>query len=408
MAQNDEIILININGADRPGVTAALTEILAKNNAVILDIGQADIHNHLSLGILFQSTEGNSGDILKELLFKSYELDVNIRFNPITEQEYSKWVGMQSKNRYIITILSRKLTAKQIAGVSRIVAEQDMNIDDIKRLTGRIPLDENARTPKASVEFSVRGTPKNKECMKAEFMKLSTELEMDISFQEDSMYRRMRRLICFDMDSTLIETEVIDELAIRAGVGDQVKAITEAAMRGEIDFCESFRQRCALLKGLDVSVMQEIAENLPITEGVDRLMRILKKVGFKIAILSGGFTYFGNFLKQKYNIDYVYANELEIENGKLTGNHVGDIVDGKRKAELLRLIAQVENVDIRQTVAVGDGANDLPMISIAGLGIAFHAKPKVKATAKQSISTIGLDGILYFLGYKDSYLDEQM
>ena len=408
MAQNDEIILININGADRPGVTAALTEILAKNNAVILDIGQADIHNHLSLGILFQSTEGNSGDILKELLFKSYELDVNIRFNPITEQEYSKWVSMQGKNRYIITILSRKLTAKQIAGVSRIVAEQDMNIDDIKRLTGRIPLDENARTPKASVEFSVRGTPKNKECMKAEFMKLSTELEMDISFQEDSMYRRMRRLICFDIDSTLIETEVIDELAIRAGVGDQVKAITEAAMRGEIDFCESFRQRCALLKGLDVSVMQEIAENLPITEGVDRLMRILKKVGFKIAILSGGFTYFGNFLKQKYNIDYVYANELEIENGKLTGNHVGDIVDGKRKAELLRLIAQVENVDIRQTVAVGDGANDLPMISIAGLGIAFHAKPKVKATAKQSISTIGLDGILYFLGYKDSYLDEQM
>lgn len=408
MGQKDEIILININGTDRPGVTAALTEILAKNNAVILDIGQADIHNNLSLGILFQSSEGNSGDILKELLFKSYELDVNIRFNPITEEAYNQWVSMQGKNRYIITILGRKLTARQIAGVTRIVADQDMNIDDIKRLTGRIPLDENARTPKASVEFSVRGTPRDKEQMKADFMKLSAEQEMDISFQEESMYRRMRRLICFDMDSTLIETEVIDELAIRAGVGDQVKAITEAAMRGEIDFCESFRQRCALLKGLDVSVMQEIAENLPITEGVDRLMRILKKVGFKIAILSGRFTYFGNYLKQKYNIDYVYANELEVENGKLTGRHVGDIVDGKRKAELLRLIAQVENVDIRQTVAVGDGANDLPMISIAGLGIAFHAKPKVKATAKQSISTIGLDGILYFLGYKDSYLDEKM
>ena len=408
MGQKDEIILININGTDRPGVTAALTEILAKNNAVILDIGQADIHNNLSLGILFQSSEGNSGDILKELLFKSYELDVNIRFNPITEEAYNQWVSMQGKNRYIITILGRKLTARQIAGVTRIVADQDMNIDDIKRLTGRIPLDENARTPKASVEFSVRGTPRDKEQMKADFMKLSAEQEMDISFQEESMYRRMRRLICFDMDSTLIETEVIDELAIRAGVGDQVKAITEAAMRGEIDFCESFRQRCALLKGLDVSVMQEIAENLPITEGVDRLMRILKKVGFKIAILSGGFTYFGNYLKQKYNIDYVYANELEVENGKLTGRHVGDIVDGKRKAELLRLIAQVENVDIRQTVAVGDGANDLPMISIAGLGIAFHAKPKVKATAKQSISKIGLAGILDFLGYKDSYLDEKM
>lgn len=375
MGQKDEIILININGTDRPGVTAALTEILAKNNAVILDIGQADIHNNLSLGILFQSSEGNSGDILKELLFKSYELDVNIRFNPITEEAYNQWVSMQGKNRYIITILGRKLTARQIAGVTRIVADQDMNIDDIKRLTGRILWTTMARTPKASVEFSVRGTPRDKEQMKADFMKLSAEQEMDISFQEESMYRRMRRLICFDM-VRLIETEVIDELAIRAGVGDQVKAITEAAMRGEIDFCESFRQRCALLKGLDVSVMQEIAENLPITEGVDRLMRILKKVGFKIAILSGGFTYFGNYLKQKYNIDYVYANELEVENGKLTGRHVGDIVDGKRKAELLRLIAQVENVDIRQTVAVGDGANDLPMISIAGLGIAFLPNQK--------------------------------
>ena len=244
--------------------------------------------------------------------------------------------------------------------------------------------------------------------MKADFLKLATELQVDISFQEDSMYRRMRRLICFDMDSTLIETEEIDELAIRAGVGDEVKAITESAMRGEIDFTESFCRRCALLKGLDVSVMQEIAENLPITEGADRLMRVLKKVGFKIAILSGGFTYFGNYLKQKFGIDYVYANELEVIDGKLTGRYLGEVVDGKRKAELLRLIAQVENVDIRQTVAVGDGANDLPMISIAGLGIAFHAKPKVKATAEQSISTIGLDGILYFLGYKDSYLNEHI
>lgn len=408
MATNEELILLNINGTDRLGVTAKLTEILAQNNANILDIGQADIHNNLSLGILIQCDASTSGEILKELLFKSYELGVNIRFKPISPDEYTQWVNMQGRNRYIVTILGRKLTAKQIAGVSRIIAEQDMNIDDIKRLTGRIPLDENERTPKASVEFSVRGTPKDKEKMKADFLKLATELQVDISFQEDSMYRRMRRLICFDMDSTLIETEVIDELAIRAGVGDEVKAITESAMRGEIDFTESFRRRCALLKGLDVSVMQEIAENLPITEGADRLMRVLKKVGFKIAILSGGFTYFGNYLKQKFGIDYVYANELEVIDGKLTGRYLGEVVDGKRKAELLRLIAQVENVDIRQTVAVGDGANDLPMISIAGLGIAFHAKPKVKATAEQSISTIGLDGILYFLGYKDSYLNEHI
>ena len=408
MKSNEELILINITGTDRSGVTAQLTEILAKNNANILDIGQADIHNNLSLGILIQCDASISGDILKEILFKGYELGVNIRFKPILPEEYTKWVGMQGRNRYIITLLGRKLTARQIAGVSKVIADQGMNIDDIKRLTGRIPLDENSRTPKASVEFSVRGTPNDKELMKAQLMKLTTEQQVDISFQEDSMYRRMRRLICFDMDSTLIETEVIDELAMRAGVGDQVKAITESAMRGEIDFTESFRRRCSLLKGLDVSVLEEIAENLPITEGADRLMKVLKKVGFKIAILSGGFTYFGNHLKQKFGVDYVYANDLEIEDGKLTGRYLGEVVDGKRKAELLRLIAQVENVDIRQTVAVGDGANDLPMISIAGLGIAFHAKQKVKATAEQSISTIGLDGIVYFLGYKDSYLNEHI
>ncbi len=407
-ANQNEIILINISGDDKPGVTASLTEILARYDANILDIGQADIHSTLSLGILFQSREGESGEILKELLFKSYELNVQVKFRPVSDQEYSEWVGMQGKNRYIITLLGRKLSAKQIAAVTAIVSNQGLNIDHINRLTGRIPLDESVRAPKASVEFSVRGTPVDKDQMNKDLLSLSSELEFDVSFQEESMFRRTRRLICFDMDSTLISTEVIDELAVANGVGDRVKAITESAMRGEIDFNESFKQRVALLKGLDASVMQQIAENLPITEGADRLMRILKKMGFKIVILSGGFTYFGNYLKQKYGIDYVYANELEIENGILTGNYVGDIVDGKRKAELLRLIAQVENVDIRQTIAVGDGANDLPMISIAGLGIAFHAKPKVKENAKQSISTIGLDGILYFLGYKDSNLDESL
>jgi phosphoserine phosphatase len=404
---NTELTLIRITGIDRPGLTASVTEILSKYDVTILDIGQADIHQTLSLGILFKSKETESGNIMKELLFKASELGVNIRFYPVSVEEYENWVSMQGKNRYIITILGRRLTAKQISAATKIIAEQGLNIDSIKRLTGRVPLDEEKARVRSCIEFSVRGNPKNRVEMQRSLMKLSSEMGMDFSLQLDNMYRRMRRLICFDMDSTLIQTECIDELAERAGVGEQVKAITERAMRGEIDFKESFTERVALLKGLDESVMKEIAENLPITEGVERLMFVLKHYGYKIAILSGGFTYFGEYLKRKFGIDYVYANELEIENGKLTGRYLGEIVDGKRKAELLRLLAQVEKVDIAQTIAVGDGANDLPMLSTAGLGIAFHAKPKVVENAEQSINTIGLDGVLYFLGFKDSYLDEK-
>lgn len=405
MNEKTELVLIKISGNDKPGVTATLTEVLANHDAFIMDIGQADIHNTLSLGILVKTTSRKFSEIMKELLFKSYEMGVNIKFQPITEEDYNKWVESQGKNRYIITVIGRELTARQLSEVAKTITAQDLNIDMIQRLTGRIPLDVNARQSRSCIEFSVRGTPTSREVMQARFMELSKELSIDISFQLDDMYRRSRRLICFDMDSTLIETEVIDELADKAGVGEQVRAITESAMRGEIDFCESFIQRVSLLKGLDESVMKEIAESLPISEGLDRLMRVLKHVGFKVAILSGGFTYFGNYLKEKYGIDYVFANELEIADGKLTGRHLGEIVDGKRKAELLKLLAQIEHVDIAQTIAVGDGANDLPMLNTAGLGIAYHAKPKVKENAKQSISTIGIDGVLYFLGFKDSYTE---
>ena len=405
MMDKEEQILVGITGQDRPGLTASFMDILAHHDANILDIGQADIHSTLSLGILFRISEQQSGQVMKELLFKATELGVNISFSPIDDEEYESWVEQQGKNRYILTIIGRHLNARQISTAAVVIKDQGLNIDSIVRLTGRQSIKHPERNVRACIEFSLRGTPIDINDMRSQLMQLSSEMEFDFSLQRDNMFRRMRRLICFDMDSTLIQTECIDELAMRAGVGDKVKEITERAMRGEIDFKESFKERVALLKGLDVSVMQDIAKKLPITEGVDRLMAVLKRYGYKIAILSGGFTFFGEYLQRKYGIDYMYANELEIDdNGKLTGNYVGEIVDGHRKAELLKLIAQVEKVNLAQTIAVGDGANDLPMISEAGLGIAFHAKPRVQANAKQSINTIGLDGVLYFLGFKDSYI----
>lgn len=404
----EELIILRITGEDRPGLTASIMDILARYDVDIQDIGQADIHSTLSLGILIRVAEQNSGYVMKELLFKANELGVNIRFQPVTIEEYEAWVSRQGKNRYILTALGRRLKAKQIEAVSQLIADQGLNIDGIQRLSGRDSILRPMEKTRACIQFSVRGTPKDNEALHAALLKMSRDQEIDCSFQTDNMYRRMRRLICFDMDSTLIQTEVIDELARAHGVYEEVAAITEQAMRGEIDFKESFTQRCKLLKGLDVNVMKDIAENLPFTEGVDRLMYVLKKYGYKIAILSGGFTFFGEYIQKKYGIDYVYANELEIDDsGHLTGNYVGEVVDGRRKAELLKLIAQVEKVDLQQTIAVGDGANDLPMLSQAGLGIAFHAKPRVVANAQQSINTIGLDGVLYFLGFKDSYLDEK-
>ncbi len=402
--EQNELILINLQGPDKPGQTATITSVLANHKVDILDIGQAVIHNDLSLGILISISDKteDSSSLLKDLLFKAYEVGLQIKFNPISRPDYEEWVGQQGKSRNIITLMARKLEGRHVAEVTRLIKEQGLNIDKIARLTGRRSLNDNENTHSMSVvEFSVRGEPKDVERLKLDFIEVSKECDVDIAFQADNIFRRNRRLVCFDMDSTLIQTEVIDELARRAGVYDEVSAITASAMRGEIDFKESFQRRIGLLKGLDVSVMKDIAENLPLTEGAERLFRTLKKSGYKTAILSGGFNYFGNYLKQKLGIDYVFANELEVENGKLTGRHVGDIVDGAKKAELLKLLAFKEDIHLEQCIAVGDGANDLPMIQLAGLGIAFHAKPKVKATAQHSISQNGLDTILYLIGFRD-------
>lgn len=394
--------MLKVSGQDQVGLTASLSQILADSGASLLDIGQSVIHDQVSLGMLIQLPESSdSSHMLKELLFQAHEKNIKVRFDPVSDQAYEAWVQQQGRDRFVLTILARRITAEHLAHVSKAVSEQGLNIQDIVRLTGRVSQNYSSDSDKACIELILQGRPSSLEQLQKRFLHISSELDIDVAFQVDSVYRRNRRLVCFDMDSTLIETEVIDELAIAAGVGDQVAQITEDAMQGKLDFQESFRKRMALLKGLDESVLKEVAEKLPITEGAERLMRTLKAYGFKTAILSGGFTYFGEYLQEKLGIDFVFANQLDIHDGKLTGIVKGDIVDGAMKARLLKKLAKQEGIQIEQTIAVGDGANDLPMLSEAGLGIAFRAKQIVKENASHSISTLGLDAVLYFLGFRD-------
>jgi len=397
-----EIFLISVNGVDRPGVTHSLTSVLAAYDVTVLDIGQAVIHKMLSLGMLVRvPTTSQSAPILKDLLFKAHELGIHIQFDPITVEDYNQWVQQQGKARHIITLLGNRLDASHIAAVTELLATHGLNIDIIHRLSGRIPIEDGLKAPYACVELSVRGIAGDADALRARFLELSHNTGIDIAFQADDLFRRHRRLVAFDMDSTLIQTEVIDELAREAGVGEEVSAITEAAMRGELDFKESLRRRLALLKGLDVSVMEGIAKRLPLTDGAERLLRTLKQLGYKTAIISGGFTYFGEYLQELLGVDYVFANRLETRGGKLTGGVIGEIVDGEKKAECLAALARQEGISLQQVVAVGDGANDLPMLRLAGLGIAFRAKPLVKQSAQQALSTVGLDGILYLIGVRD-------
>ncbi len=396
------VYLINIIGRDKQGLFAQLTKIMASFEVIILDAGQSVIHNQVNIGILVEVPPSvNESSFMKEFLYEAHQIEVQAKFTIIPEDEYENWVSEQGKERHIITLLGRKITAKQIHLVSTSISKNQLNIEAITRLSGRLSIRSPVKFPKACIELSVKGSPENEGQFRKELFKISEETGIDIAYHIEDIFRRGRKLVVFDMDSTLIQAEVIDHLAMEAGVGAEVQKITEEAMNGLIDFNESFKKRLGLLQGLDESCLARIAESLPLTEGVERLTKTLKMMGYKLAIISGGFSYFGKYLQKKLGFDFVYANELEIVNGKVTGKVCGQIINGERKAQILAELATQEGLSLQQTIAVGDGANDLPMLRIAGLGVAFHAKSIVKENAKNTISNVGIDGLLYLIGIRD-------
>jgi phosphoserine phosphatase len=393
-------VLIHFSGHDHPGLTAELTSTLARHRIRILDIGQAVVHEALSLGILIELPgDSRLAALRHELVLRGHELNLQVRFRSVPPDSVRHWLHGLEQHHFIITVLGRSITAEHLARVTAIIASHEMNVDRIDRLSGELSPEDGSAG--GCVELAISGAAAREPAMRAEFLVAAQELSIDIAFQRESIFRRNRRLFAFDMDSTLIQGEVIDELAKMAGVGEQVAHITEAAMRGELGFDESFARRVALLKGLSAERVHAMTDTIPLAQGAERLIRTLRLLGYKTAILSGGFTFFARNLQQTLGIDYVHANELEIADGMVTGRVLPPIVNGERKAALLGEIALREGISTEQVVAVGDGANDIPMLKIAGMGIAYRAKPIVRQNAPQSISRLGLDGLLYLIGVRD-------
>ncbi len=391
MGNGSERVLVTVTGRDRPGILSTFTQLLAAQGAALHDIEQVSVQGQLTLCLLigFPETRG----VLKELLFAAKELGVDLDFEPVTETP-----PPSPGARWVVTAIGRSLGAGAIHTISSLVAAEDGNIERITRLSeGSL----------ASVEIHVvLPAARDPDHLKRALLAAGAHASFDVALQREGVFRRSKRLVVMDMDSTLIRIEVIDELARAAGVGERVAAITERAMAGEMDYDESLRQRVGLLAGLDVGVLERIARELPLTEGAETLVRVLKRLGYKTAVLSGGFSIAAEALKLRLGIDYAHSNVLEVEGGALTGRIVGPIVNARRKAELLEQIAAAEGVLLDQVIAVGDGANDLEMLDRAGLGIAFRAKPKLREAADSSISAGGLDAILYLLGLSARELSE--
>ncbi|HVU03236.1 MAG TPA: phosphoserine phosphatase SerB [Polyangiaceae bacterium] len=386
------LVIVTVSGPDRPGITSRLTGILKDAGGQLLDIEQVVVQGHLSLGMLIGLRDDRG--VLKEMLFAAKELGVSLDFKPVETVPKRSDVG----HRYVVTAIGPSLGASELHSLSTTLAEHNGNIAKISRLS---------HGDMRSVEIQVdlpRGM--SSKPLKEALLRLGMQSSFDVALQREGLFRRSKRLVVMDMDSTLIPIEVIDELAKAHGVAEQVSAVTERAMHGEMDYDESLRKRLGLLEGLEVSVLERLAAELPLTEGAEKLITVLRRLGYRTAVISGGFSIAADALKARLGIDYAYSNTLEIKDGRLTGRVVGPIVNGKRKAELLETIAQAEGVRLDQTIAVGDGANDLPMLEKAGLGIAFHAKPKLREAADTSISTGGLDSILYLLGISARELEE--
>ena len=392
MENSDDFIVITVNGPDAPGIVSSITSILSENAVKIIDIEQIVIRKLILLSMMLDLRESKGGQIslLKDLLLEAKRLNVELDFKIAS---YDEHLQHDENFMYAVTCLGEKITAQVVAQISNAIYSENVNIERITQLSqGEL----------SCIEMIVK-TDKtiNVQDMTGKLLSISSDFGVDIAVQKENIFRRSKRLVVMDMDSTLIQVEVIDELAKSAGHGEEVSGITSKAMNGELSFNESLNKRVELLRGLDENVLDEIYHNIPFTPGAKKLVKILKKLGYKTAVISGGFTFFTDRLKNELGLDYAFANKLEIKDGKLTGKVLGEIINGESKAEILEDIANKENISLDQVVAIGDGANDLLMLDKAGLGIAFNAHKTVREKADYNISQENLDSIIYLLGISE-------